>query len=309
MSRFIAVIFLVLAFCFPGVASCEIVDRIIAIVNDDILTLKDAEMLVMVETQGKYVSVNEYFRNIRLREKIPFLIDGILIKQQARKLKIDVSDKEVDRIVENIKKQYLINDEQLRSKLKEEKVSYKNFYEGIRSNTLRGRVMTQVISPDVVVTDMILKEYYDKHIEEYRDEEYKLQQIFVSNRTINAQQRIFAAYNLIKEGMPFEGVAKEFSDDPSAPHGGDIGFVKRGELIPGLRGAVEQLGPGGYTQILTTPYGFHILRLAEVKKGEILPFDEIKGKLHERIVAEESEKRYKEYIDKLRMSSYIEVKI
>ena len=309
MSRFIAVIFLVFTFCFPAISFCEIVDRIIAIVNDDILTLKEAEKYVQIETQGKYVSVNEYFRNIQLREKISALIEGILIKQQARKLKINVSDKEVDRIVENIKKQYLIDDEQLKSKLKEEGINYKDFYEGIRTNTLRGRVMAQVISPDVIVTDKTLKEYYDTHTDEFRDEEYRLQQIFISNRTINAQQKIFAAYNLLKEGTPFEEVAKKFSEDPSAPDGGNIGYVKKGELVPGLRGAIGMLAPGGYTEILTTPYGFHVLRLAEVKKGNTLPFDDVKGKIHERIVVEESEKRYKEYMEKLKQSAYIEVKI
>jgi peptidyl-prolyl cis-trans isomerase SurA len=309
MSRIIAVFFLVLTFCFPGTSSCEIVDRIIAIVNDDILTLKEAEKYVQIETKGKYVSVNEYFRNIQIREKISALIDGILIKQQARKLKISVSDKEVDKIVGNIKKQYLIDDEQLKSKLKEEKITYNDFYEGIKMNTLRGRVMAQVISPDVIVTDKSLKEYYDTHIDEFRDEEYKLQQIFISNRTMNGQKKIFAAYNLLKEGKSFAEVAKEFSEDPSAPDGGNIGYVKKGELVPGLKESLEALRPGEYSQILSTPYGFHILRLAEVKKGDTLLFDDVKGKIHERIVAEESDKRYKEYIGNLKNSAYIEVKI
>ena len=176
-------------------------------------------------------------------------------------------------------------------------------------NTLRGRVMAQVISPDVVVTDKTLKAYYDTHTDEFRDEEFRLQQIFISNKTVNAQQKIFTAYSLLKQGTPFEEVAKKFSEDPSASQGGDIGYVKKGDLVPGLREAIGALAPGGYTDILTTPYGFHILRQAEVKKGDSLPFDDVKGKIHERIVAEESEKRYKEYIGKLQQSAYIEVKI
>jgi parvulin-like peptidyl-prolyl isomerase len=58
-----------------------------------------------------------------------------------------------------------------------------------------------------------------------------------------------------------------------------------------------------------TPYGLHILKLIEIKKGGTITFETLKDKIHERIVQEESEKRYKEYIDKLRKSSYIEVKI
>jgi peptidyl-prolyl cis-trans isomerase SurA len=309
MNLIIAAVFLFLTFCSPGNSSGEIVDRIIAIVNDDILTLKETEKYVQIETKDKFVSVNEYFRNIQLKERISVLIDGILIKQQAKKLRISVSDKEVDNIIGNIKKQYLIDDEQLKSKLKEENINYNDFYEGIKMNTLRGRVMAQVISPDVIVTDKSLKEYYDAHIDEFRDEEFKLQQIFISNRTIDGQKKILAAHNLLKEGKPFEAVAKEFSEDPSAPDGGNIGYVKKGELVPGLKEAIGTLRAGEYSQILSTPYGFHILRVADIKKGDMLPFDEVKGIIHERIVVEESEKRYKEYIDKLRASAYIEVKI
>lgn len=309
MKRFFAASLIVCSLCFHGDAFCEIVDRIIAIVNDDVLTLKEAERYVQVETKGKYVSVNEYFRNVQLKEKLSQLIDGILIKQQARKLKISVSDKEVDNIIENIKKQYLIDDQQLKSKLKEEGIDFKNFYEGLRANTLRGRVMAQVISPDVNVTEKTLKEYYDRHIEDFKDEEYGLQQIFIASRTPDAQRRINAAYNLLKSGTPFEEVAKQYSEDPSAPHGGDIGYVKKGELVPGLKETVGTLTPGAYSQVLTTPYGFHIIRLYEIKKGEVLPFEEMKEKIHERIIVEESEKRYKEYMEKLKQSSYIEVKI
>ena len=107
----------------------------------------------------------------------------------------------------------------------------------------------------------------------------------------------------------FSDVAKEFSEDPSAPHGGDIGYVKKGELVPGLKEVVGTLMPNSYSQILNTPYGFHIILLSDIKKGDTMPFDEIKGKIHERIIAEESEKRYKEYMEKLKQSSYIEVKI
>jgi peptidyl-prolyl cis-trans isomerase D len=64
-----------------------------------------------------------------------------------------------------------------------------------------------------------------------------------------------------------------------------------------------------YTDVVATPYGFHILRLVEVKTGGVMSYESVKGKLHERIVQEESEKRYKEYVNKLRKSSYIEVKI
>ena len=309
MSFLYVTIFFILSFFLPTLSHCEVVDRVIAIVNDDIITLKELEKHVHVEKQGKFVSVNEYFRNIQLREKIDTFIELLLIKQQAKKLKIEISDKEVENVIEGIKKQHLITEVELKEQLKKENIAYKDFYEGIRMNILRNKVLTRVISPEVLVTENNLKEYYSKHTEEYREEEYKLQQIFISNQRKDAQQKVQAAYKLLQEGKTFEAVAKDFSDDPSGSQGGDIGFVKKEELIPELRQGLNMIVPGMYTHVLMTPYGLHILKLIEIKKGGTITFETLKDKIHERIVQEESEKRYKEYIDKLRKSSYIEVKI
>jgi peptidyl-prolyl cis-trans isomerase SurA len=309
MNRFVITTLILLTIVFPRISDCEIVDRVIAIVNDDIITLMELERYVHVEKHGKYVSVNEYFRNIKLLEKIDALIENLLIKQQAKKMKIGVSDKEIDSIINNIKKQYLITEEELKEQLKKDNINFKDFIEGLKTNVFRTKVLSQLISPEILVTDNNLIEFYNKHINDYKEEEYRLKQIFISNNQSDPQNKAVTAYNQVKEGKPFESTAKEFSDDPSGPDGGDIGFVKSEDLIPELKGAVRSLKPGSYTGIIKTPYGYLILKLIEIKQGDTIAFESVKDKIHERIIQEESEKKYKEYISKLRKSSYIEVKI
>lgn len=300
----------IILFFLPLVARCEVVDRIIAIVNDDIVTLKETEKYVHVEKRGRFVSVDEYLRNMRIRDKLDSVIDDVLIKQQAKKLRIEVHEKEVEDVVESIKRQHLITDAELREQLAKQDTNYQDFLEGIKTNLFRSRVLSRVLSAEINVTENDLKDYYDKHKDEFKEEEYRLQQIFVSHQKPDAQKRIMTAYDHLKQGQSFEAVSKDFSDDPmAAKTGGDIGLVRRDDLIPQLRAAVSQLSPGIYTDVLATPYGFHILRLVEVKTGGVMSYESVKGKLHERIVQEESEKRYKDYVNKLRKSSYIEVKI
>ena len=304
--KFFLIIFF-LSFAMPSHG--EVVDRIIAIVNDDIITLKEVESYVHVERKNQFTSIDEYLRNLQLKEKLDFFINALLIKQQAKKLKIDVSDKEVESIIENIKKQNLITEIELKEQLKKDNITYDNFAEGIRLNVLRSRVLTRVISPEVKVTDAMLKEYYDKHKDEYRDMEYHLKQIFISGQKGDGNQRAANAYKLLDQSKTFEDVAMEFSDDPSGKQGGDIGFVKADELLPALNESVKLLVPNTYTNVVQTPYGFHILKLIEIKKTDLPSFEALKDKIHQQIVLQESEKRYNEYMKKLRQSSYIEVKI
>ena len=271
MKTLCAFVIAVTALVAPCFVYAEIVDRVIAIINDDIVTLKEVERSVRVEQQGNFVSVNEYFRNIQIRERIGTFIDDVLIKQQAKKLKVDVSDKEVSQIIENVKKQNLVTEEQFREQLKKEDISYSDFFEGVRMNVLRNRVLTRVISPDVKVTENMLKEYFEKHKEELRGKEYSCQQIFVSGQRPDASKRASAAYDNLRQGKPFGEVAKEYSDDPSAGQGGDIGVLRSDELMPMLRAALSQTSVGQYTPVVPTPYGFHILKLNEVRQGDSPP--------------------------------------
>lgn len=309
MRRILSSISIFLLILLSGISHAEIVDRIIAIVNDEIITLKDLEKYIQVEKQGKYVSINEYYRNIKLKEKIDHFIDDLLIRQQAKKLKIEVTDKDVDLIIDNIKKQHLITDQELKEQLKKENIDYKDFYNGLRTNQLRNRVLSRVISAEILVTEDNLRDYYNRHLDEFREDEYRLQQIFISNKKKDANKIALKAYSLLQEGKAFEDVAREFSDDPTAPLGGDLGLVKKDDLIPELKEGLSVIIPGTYTHVIRTPYGFHILKLVQEKKGDLIPYEQVKTRIHERIVQIESEKRYKEFIEKLRKSSFIEVKI
>ena len=293
----------------PCVSGSEIVDKILAIVNDDIITMSDVEKFVRVEKEGRFASVDNYFRDASLKDKLDVFIENLLVQQQAKKLKIEVSDKEVEAVVESIKKQNLITDEELKEQLRRANSSYKAFLEGIRSNLIRSRVLTRTMSQDVTVTEAKLKEYYDANPEEFRAEEYRLQQVFISNRRQDAPRRAQSAYAMLQQGAPFDQVAMEFSDDQSGKTGGDIGYVKKEDLVPELRQAVGLLALGTYSAPVLTPYGYHIVRVLDVKKNEPLPFDDAKDSIRERVVQKETERQYKDYVRKLRAGSYIEVKI
>lgn len=290
-------------------ANAEVIDRVIAIINDDIITLKDFEAYIKVEKRTKFTSIDEYFRNQQMKEKLEMYVEGILIKQQAKKLGIAATDQEVNNFIEGIKKQNLITDAELREQLRKDNVTYAQFTEGIRLNILRTRLLMRVVSTEINITENSLKSYYDSHQDVFRDQEFHLQQIFISGQHQDIKERAEKAYKDLTAGKPFGDVARGISDDPSAKQGGDIGFVKRSDLLPTLRDSLNNLAPGSFTPVIPTPYGLHILKLIEVKKVEVLPYEAVKNAINERMVMEESNKRYRTYMDKLKKTSYIEVKI
>ncbi|MCX7856549.1 MAG: peptidyl-prolyl cis-trans isomerase [Deltaproteobacteria bacterium] len=309
MNRFSILLILVLLLLLTQECRCEIVDRIVAVVNDDIITLKEVEKFVHVDKKNTFKSVQDYLFGLQLREKLDIFIENTLIKQQAKKLKIDVSEKELEHVVESIKKQNLITDEELKEQLKKENISYEEFLNGIKTTLLRNKVLARVITPEMNLNEKVLKEYYDTHVEEFTEEEIHVYQIFISGMRNDAKEIATQVHQSIGRGMPFEELAKIYSDDPSGKYGGDIGFIKKSELIPELRDALKDLKKGEYTGVVQSRYGFHILKLIDRKKGEKVPFESVREEIQKKLIIEESEKRYKEYIEKLKKDSYIEVKL
>ena len=179
MKRLILLFFAALFFAAPLTVRCEITDRIVAIVNDDIVTLREVERFVAVEKKSRYTSMNEYVTNMELREKLEVFIENQLIKQQAKKFKVEVGKKEIDATIAEIRKQNLITESELKEQLKRENVPYEDFVEGVKTNLIKNRVIAQAVSQDVTIDDKMLKDYYDAHWDEFADEEYSLQHIFV----------------------------------------------------------------------------------------------------------------------------------
>ena len=302
----LAAAFLTLA---PVVSRSEVTDRIVAVVNDDIVTMREVQRYVTVEKKSPYSSMNEYTRNLQLREKLDVLIDGLLIGQQAKKLKIDATDKEVQDSIDNIKKQNLITDDELRRQLKKDNIDYNEFVKGIKRTIVRNKVIGRAVMQEVNIDEKSLNAYYDAHRGDYIQEEYRLQHIFVSSQRNDAAVRAKQALDALEREKPFEEAAKEFSDDASSVSGGDMGFVRKEELIPELREAVKLLIPGTHSSIVNTSFGYHILKLVETRKSDSASYESLRDGIRSRLFQIESEKRYKSYIAKLRASSYIEVKI
>ncbi|HAR94909.1 MAG TPA: hypothetical protein DCR97_02950 [Deltaproteobacteria bacterium] len=295
---------------FSGLtARAEVVDRVVAIVNDEIVTLKDVERFVEVKAKGKFSSVNDYLLGMQIREKLDGVVETMLITQQAAKMRIEIGDREVEGVIDGIKKQNLISDLQLREQLKSDGISYKDFTDGIRRTLLKNRVLARVVAPELYLDEKKLTDFYRQHLDEYQESEVRLQHILVSRQHNDAAARAQQAYKLLQDGRAFESVAKQFSDDPSAASGGDIGTMKQDELMPELKEVVGLLLPGSFSHPVRTQYGFHIVKLLEAKKGQTAPFETVRENVRERMVQIESERRYNEYIQKLRSASYIEVKI
>src|ERR1043166_3477815 len=153
--------------------------------------------------------------------------------------------------------------------------------------------------------------------QEYRDpfalsEEYTLSQILIRPRspddTADAKEKMREVMMRLKQGDSFEDLALRFSDGPNASHGGHLGLVRQGELLPGIEQAISRLVPGGISDVIETSDGFHIMRLEDKKPKQFRPYEEVRTEIQGLVFQQKSEDVFQTWLAELKNKAYIEIK-
>jgi parvulin-like peptidyl-prolyl isomerase len=124
----------------------------------------------------------------------------------------------------------------------------------------------------------------------------------------DALTKIRKAMDELKRGEKFEDVALQYSDGPNAVQGGRIGLVRRGELLPAIERAIASLVPGGVSDIVESPSGFHIFRVEDKKPKQYRPFPEVQYEIQGLVFEQKSEDVFQSWLANLKNKAYIEIK-
>ena len=157
------------------------------------------------------------------------------------------------------------------------------------------------ISPDrfkdqIKVYTGDLEDYYDSHFEEFtRPEELRLRHILLrvspdaEPALLEEKKKILNGLrDRIEKGEDFTQLAKVYSEDVSAEKGGDLGSIKKGQLVPEVERAAFSLKPGEVSDIVSSPFGVHLLKVDEYRASHVDPLEEVKETIRERLTEEKS---------------------
>lgn len=315
MRRFLCFVHgLLLLLFFAQPAQSRIVDRIVAVVNDDIITFSELKMAAstfLAELEGRRME-----RNSALERKVlEMLIEERLILQAAERMGISATERDVDRAIEEIKRRNGIDDETLKRLLSENGVDYEEYRSKMKRDITRMKFIERVINSRIVVRDEEIESYYIRHKDEFTDPvEVRLRLIFLpfpeDASWLDKEKTRSLAEGIerkLKEGANFTDLAREFSKGPNSEGGGDIGYVKEGEMAPELERVAFGLEPGKVSEPIKMDEGIYILQVVG-RRGGIRPFEEVKEEIRRVLFQRKGERMYREWIEDLRERSYIEVR-
>jgi parvulin-like peptidyl-prolyl isomerase len=302
----------------PGGA---VVDRIVAVVNQEIITFSEIEKWSR-PFQKEIQAEDRLERRERIQEVFRKVLDRIieekLIEQEAKKSGIKVTSKEIDVAVEEVKQQNKINQEELEKALATEGLTLEAFKKDLEKRILRTKFVHSAVKVEQRAGEKELIEFFQKNVNQYWvNESYRpahilflIQQEATPEQIRGIRKKSQKVLEKIKEGADFAKMAIEYSEDTSSrKEGGDLGYFKKGELLPTLEREAMKLQVGEVSDLIRTEVGFHILKLLDRKGGEPPPFEEIKEKVQADYYEKELEKAYQQFLGKLKEKSVIEIKL
>ncbi len=206
----------------------------------------------------------------------------------------------------------------------EVKVSEAQISKRYKENTERFKTPAQIsidyldlsvddLAKDIHPTDEQLHQYYKDHLAEFGTEEMRHARHILVAVPQGADEKAVAAARAkaedilkkVKAGQDFAALARKYSDDPgSAKQGGDLGFFTKGDMAPAFAKAVFSLKPGQVSGIVRTSFGFHIIKLLEVKAGKTKTFAQVKDELVNEYRHDKAEKRFYDESEKLGNLTY-----
>lgn len=303
-----------------GVSATETVDRIVAIVNDDIIRLKE------LDAAFKPVAQEVYSKNYSQskEEKILFekrievlnqLIDETLIDQVIQKKGISVSTAEIDNAIEQIKSRNYYTDEDLRGYLRMNGMDMETYRNKIRKQILRSKLMNREVKSSIVITDSEIRDYYESHTEKYKGEsKYHLKNIFIpyaedasTPSKSQGRKRIDDAMAELNNGQAFESVAKKYSESENASEGGELGTFALNDLQEDLQPVIKNLSPGETSSIIETEKGFQIFYLQEIEKAPDKPLDAVADDIRKVLYEQAVNEKFDEWLESFRKDAHIKI--
>lgn len=304
----------------PGQAKGELLDRIVAVVNDDIITLSDLNAMYLpyanrIREDGYDPEQEREFLFEARKEILNRLIEQKIADQEISAKKIRVSDEEVNNALERVKNENACTEEDLVNLLARDGYTLEEYREQLKEQILQAKLVNSEVKSKIVITEDEIRDYYNKHEELYKGKtRYYLKSIFLQLLPSDNEERMSSVVKKgedilrrIKEGLSFEDAAKEFSEASSAASGGDIGCFFLKELTPSLKEALQELQPGGISPALRTPAGIQIIKLVKIEQIPGKSLEEAKAEIHQKLFQAIVDTKYKEWVKGLRERAYIKI--
>ena len=294
-----------------------VLPAVVARVNGQDVTKEEFEKVIKAAETNAGRSIPADRRDDILRNLLDQVVIHTLLEQEAKARGLTATDADVDAMLADVRKRFGTQAE-FDNALKERGLTLDALKQDARRNLVVDKVMNAELAAVPAPTDDEVKDFYTKNPAQFTEEET----IRASHILINvpsgadaaakakARATIDAVLEKAKAGQDFAALAKEFSQDPgSAPLGGDLNYFQRGRMVAEFNDAAFALQPGQLSGVVTTQYGYHIIKVTDRKPEHVVPLAEVTPQIKQYLQRQKKQDRQNAFIEELKKKAKIEVLI
>lgn len=312
---------LTLSCTLPLWAERQLLDRIVAVVNEEAITQSELDFMLKPlyeQYKDQYASQQAMEMLSEARQKLlGQIIEDRLVFQEAKNQKITISEEEIEDEISQFKKRFK-TDQELEDALRRDGLTFSDVRERLERQAMVRRLQDMEIRAKVVVSPMEIEKYFEEHPSEFSSREsLKVRSITVKKTEETrekgltdepAKNRVLDLRRRILSGEDFGDLAKQYSEDTNAKSEGLSNWIEKGEMIPAIDEIIFTMKIGEISQMIETPMGYHLFRLEEKKAGQAKTLEEVRDKIHATLFHEKARRRFQEWLQDLKRNAYISIR-
>ena len=300
-------IIILLNSCFDNNPSVNFIvdDEVVLKINDEKVTSKQFKKMLVGQKkifrvqniQGLKPEELSWFKNRVLDE----LVKKILLAQEITKNNITIDQNEFDKVLNQKREGYV--EDSLEKTLVLEKISREDWENSIKNTVLTNKLIQEHVNSKVSVSEKEMLEYFDKS-----DEFYKKEQVRALHIMVESEEEIRKIQKEIRRKQKtFSDLAKEYSLGPEGIQGGDLGYFEAGQM-PEEFDDVFKLKINKISDIIRTPYGFHLFKVVGKVQERKMDFEESRSSIKKILLRDLQDKAFQKWFLKLKRNARIDIK-
>ncbi|MDD5491080.1 MAG: peptidylprolyl isomerase [bacterium] len=316
-----------------GSALAKVVNKTVAVVNNEVITLEDfnkktGPMIEQYRRSYKGADVEDKIKEMK-KEMLTQMVEEKLLRQEAKKQNIIVTKQDIQKGVDEVKKRFNPENDykEYKDELKRQGYTEKIFENDIKEQLMVMQLIDKEIKAKATLPDEAeVQKYYDEHKKELKqDDQVRARHILIRvdekadlKTQSAALKKVQEIQDKIKKGEDFASLAKEYSEDPGSKEtGGDLGFFTKDTMVPEFSKAAFALKPGQVSDPVKTSFGYHLIKVEETKPSKQLTMEDevpvgggknvkIKEYIQNMLYQQAMEKKFEEWLKELKSKAKIE---
>jgi peptidyl-prolyl cis-trans isomerase C len=289
---------------------------VVAKVNGEDIKKEDFDQMIkgMEMQAGQQIPPDR--RDEILRNALDQLIVYRLLSQESKARGLKVEETDVDAKVKEVRDRFQTQ-AAFEAALKQRGMTVDDLKKEARADLVVSKLVDAEVATVPGPSDAEAKDFYAKNPDRFKqDESIRASHILIrvdekadGAAKAKAKATIETVLKKAKAGEDFGKLAQQYSQDGSAAQGGDLGYFPRGQMVPAFSDAAFALKPGEVSGVVTTPFGYHVIKLVDRKPGRVVPFEEAAPQIKQFLEGQKKQEHADAFIAGLKKKSKIEVLI